>query len=49
MMKQLTWDDQWIGYDDEETFAAKLAWADSRCFGGSMVWGIDYGMEGSGG
>ena len=44
MMKELTYDDQWIGYDDEETFAAKKAWADSRCFGGTMVWGIDYGV-----
>ncbi|KAJ1326027.1 chitinase [Microdochium nivale] len=44
MMKELTYEDQWIGYDDEETFAAKKAWADSRCFGGTMVWGIDYGV-----
>ena len=37
MMKQVTWDDQWIGYDDEETFAAKKAWADGKGFGGTMV------------
>ncbi|KAK4120516.1 hypothetical protein N657DRAFT_625063 [Parathielavia appendiculata] len=48
MMKQITWDDQWIGYDDEETFAAKKAWADSRCFGGTMVWSIDFQVTGSG-
>ncbi|KAM7195912.1 hypothetical protein V8F20_007277 [Naviculisporaceae sp. PSN 640] len=42
MMKQLTWGNQWIGYDDEETFAAKTAWANSRCFGGTMVWSIDF-------
>jgi chitinase len=48
MMKQITWDDQWIGYDDEETFAAKKAWADSRCFGGTMVWSIDFQVAGSG-
>ncbi|KAK4118449.1 glycoside hydrolase family 18 protein, partial [Parathielavia appendiculata] len=48
MMKQITWDDQWIGYDDEETFAAKKAWADSRCFGGTMVWSIDFQVVGSG-
>jgi chitinase len=42
MMKQITWDDQWIGYDDEETFAAKTAFADSLCFGGTMIWGIDF-------
>ena len=49
MMKQITWDDQWIGYDDEETFAAKKAWADGKCFGGTMVWSIDFQVQGSGG
>ncbi|KAM0433720.1 hypothetical protein ACHAQK_009156 [Fusarium lateritium] len=57
MMKQITWDDQWIGYDDEETFAAKKAWADTYCFGGTMIWSIDFqadegsfgGGSGSGG
>ncbi|KAK4171728.1 hypothetical protein QBC36DRAFT_365448, partial [Triangularia setosa] len=48
MMKQITWDDQWIGYDDDETFAAKKAWADSKCFGGTMVWSIDFQVAGSG-
>ncbi len=48
MMKQITWDDQWIGYDDEDTFAAKKAWADSRCFGGTMVWSVDFEFAGSG-
>lgn len=42
MMKQLTWEDQWIGYDDEETFAAKKEFADSMCFGGTMIWSIDF-------
>ncbi|PNH64228.1 hypothetical protein VD0001_g8902 [Verticillium dahliae] len=49
MMKQITWDDQWIGYDDEETFAAKQAFADGMCFGGTMVWSIDFQVPGSGG
>ncbi len=47
MMKQITWDDQWIGYDDEDTFAAKKAWADAKCFGGTMVWSIDFAAVGS--
>ena len=65
MMKQIAWDDQWIGYDgkpslvwfyicllltiptDEETFAAKKAWADSFCFGGTMIWSIDFQASGS--
>ncbi|RGP68664.1 oviduct-specific glyco [Fusarium sporotrichioides] len=48
MMKQITWDDQWIGYDDEETFEAKRAFADSLCFGGTMIWSIDFQVPGSG-
>lgn len=41
MMKQITWDDQWIGYDDAETIALKTAFADNLCFGGTMIWSID--------
>lgn len=37
MMKQITWDDQWIGYDDNETIAMKKTWANGLCFGGTMV------------
>lgn len=48
MIKQITWDDQWIGYDDEVTFAAKKAFADGLCFGGSMVWSVDFLVDGSG-
>lgn len=42
MMKQITWDDQWIGYDDEETVAMKKQWASGLCFGGTMVWSVDF-------
>jgi hypothetical protein len=37
---------------DEETFADKKAWADGYCFGGTMIWSIDFqasGGSGSGG
>lgn len=47
MMKQITWDDQWIGYDDEETIAMKKKWASGYCFGGTMVWSVDF-KSGSG-
>ncbi|KAL9595736.1 MAG: hypothetical protein Q9179_004865 [Wetmoreana sp. 5 TL-2023] len=47
MMKQITWDDQWIGYDDEETVAMKKRWASGHCFGGTMIWSIDF-KSGSG-
>lgn len=42
MMKQITWDDQWIGYDDAETHAMKKSWANEQCFGGVMYWSIDF-------
>lgn len=42
MMKQITWADQWIGYDDDETMAMKKAWADNFCFGGTMAWSVDF-------
>ncbi|KAI9146948.1 oviduct-specific glycoprotein [Paramyrothecium foliicola] len=48
LMKQITWDDQWIGYDDEETFEAKRNFADGLCFGGTMIWSIDFQVPGSG-
>lgn len=40
-MKQITWGDQWIAYDDEDTLALKKQWADQYCFGGTMVWSVD--------
>ena len=46
MMKQITFDDQWIGYDDEDTITLKKAWADGECFGGTMVWSVDFASEG---
>ena len=43
MVKQLSYDtDQWIGYDDEETFALKIQYADNACLGGTMIWSIDF-------
>lgn len=41
MAKQITWDDQWIGYDDDETRAQKIAWAAQQCFGGTITWSVD--------
>lgn len=42
MIKELKWDDQWIGYDDEETINMKLGVANDLCLGGSMVWSVDF-------
>ncbi len=41
-VKQVTWDDQWIGYDDDDTIAAKIRMANSLCMGGTMIWSIDF-------
>ncbi|KAL2020799.1 hypothetical protein VTK56DRAFT_7892 [Thermocarpiscus australiensis] len=49
MIKQTTWDNQWIGYDDGETFAAKQAFADGMCIGDTMIWNIDFQVPRSGG
>lgn len=32
--------DQWVSYDDAETFAMKIDYANQRCLGGTMVWAV---------
>lgn len=35
----VTWDnDQWVSYDDAETFKLKLEYANNLCLGGTMIW-----------
>lgn len=41
MSKQITWDDQWMGYDDDETMNLKINWAAQNCFGGTAMWSVD--------
>ncbi|MCJ1347172.1 hypothetical protein MMC31_005393 [Peltigera leucophlebia] len=37
-IKQVVWDsNQWVSYDDEDTFKAKIDYANSKCLGGLMV------------
>ncbi|KAJ5638235.1 hypothetical protein N7490_008114 [Penicillium lividum] len=38
----LTWDDQWVTYDDEDTFKLKIEFAQSECLGGVMVWALTH-------
>lgn len=39
---QITWDsNQWVSYDDSDTFKQKRDFANSRCLGGLMVWAMD--------
>ncbi|TGJ83730.1 hypothetical protein E0Z10_g5022 [Xylaria hypoxylon] len=41
-VKWITWNNnQWISYDDDDTFAQKKSFATDRCLGGLMVWAID--------
>lgn len=41
IIKEITYEDQWLSYDDEETMALKTQWADQHCMGGSVAWSID--------
>ncbi|KAI9730799.1 MAG: hypothetical protein M1818_008079 [Claussenomyces sp. TS43310] len=41
-VKWITWNDnQWVSYDDDDTFSQKKSFATDRCLGGMMVWAID--------
>ncbi|KAL5319960.1 hypothetical protein ACEPPN_013019 [Leptodophora sp. 'Broadleaf-Isolate-01'] len=41
-VKWITWNDnQWISYDDGDTFKQKVDFANQRCLGGMMVWAMD--------
>ena len=40
----MSWDtDQWISFDDEETFKQKVDWANQVGFSGSLIWASDLG------
>ncbi|KAI5244028.1 glycoside hydrolase [Aureobasidium subglaciale] len=41
-VKWITWDsNQWVSYDDSDTFQQKRDFANKRCLGGLMVWAMD--------
>ena len=41
-VKYIVWNDnQWVSYDDAETFQMKLNYANSICLGGTMIWSVD--------
>ncbi|KAI8932593.1 hypothetical protein NX059_010097 [Plenodomus lindquistii] len=48
-VKEIAWDDQWVNYDDPETFDLKLKLANDRCLGGTALWAIDYAVCGNDG
>jgi chitinase len=40
-VKVITWEgDQWVAYDDGDTYQQKIDFARSECLGGVMVWAI---------
>jgi chitinase len=46
MVKYFTYaGDNWIGYDDADTFVMKQRFANDRCLGGIMIWSIDFDAE----
>jgi hypothetical protein len=46
MVKYFTYDNHyWVGYDDADTFKAKIDYASSHCIGGTMIWSIDFDPE----
>ncbi|KAK6360310.1 hypothetical protein TWF730_006457 [Orbilia blumenaviensis] len=40
-VKYMSWDNQWVSYDDAESIAFKRHWAASKCLGGLMIWALD--------
>ncbi|XP_043572514.1 acidic mammalian chitinase-like isoform X2 [Chiloscyllium plagiosum] len=32
---------QWVGYDDHQSFTTKIQWLKAHSFGGAMVWALD--------
>ncbi|KAJ6608966.1 hypothetical protein B0H10DRAFT_2066126 [Mycena sp. CBHHK59/15] len=41
-VKYVVWDtNQWVSYDDSESFAVKMNYANDRCIGGTMIWSMD--------
>ncbi|KAG8165716.1 hypothetical protein KVR01_004268 [Diaporthe batatas] len=45
-VKYFSWDkNQWISFDDEETFKQKVDWGNDIGFGGSLIWASDLGFQ----
>ncbi|KAF7183510.1 hypothetical protein CNMCM7691_003789 [Aspergillus felis] len=44
-VKIAAWDNQWVGYDDADTFQLKADFARSQCLGGVMVWAISHDLS----
>lgn len=42
MITQISWDNQWIGYDDSQSIGMKTNWANEHCLGGTVIWSMDF-------
>ncbi|KAF8961088.1 hypothetical protein BDZ97DRAFT_2077079 [Flammula alnicola] len=41
-VKYIIWDsNQWVSYDDGDSFALKMNYANDHCIGGTMIWSVD--------
>ncbi|KAJ7864454.1 hypothetical protein B0H14DRAFT_2736332 [Mycena olivaceomarginata] len=41
-VKYVVWDsNQWVSFDDSESFAIKMNYANDHCIGGTMIWSMD--------
>ncbi|KAJ6031531.1 hypothetical protein N7540_002263 [Penicillium herquei] len=40
-------ENQWVSYDNWESFQAKLDYANSHCIGGTMVWAVSLDVDGT--
>ncbi len=41
-MKYITWNrDQWVSYDDQQTFQQKIKFANGQGLGGLLIWALD--------
>lgn len=41
-VKYLTWKDQWVSFDDIDTFQEKISFANSIGLGGLFIWALDH-------
>lgn len=44
-VKMITWDNQWVAYDDGDTLKLKADFARSQCLGGLMVWAVSHDQQ----
>ncbi|KAF2434209.1 glycoside hydrolase, partial [Tothia fuscella] len=44
-VKVTSWDDQWVAYDDTETFQLKADFARGQCLSGLMIWAVSHDTQ----